>query len=38
MYTYNGNALLIDLDGNGTADLAIVSQTGAISTSDILFH
>lgn len=34
----NGNALLIDLDGNGTADLAIVSQAGAISTSDILFH
>jgi serralysin len=35
---YSGNALLIDLDGNGSADLAIVSQTGAISTSDILFH
>ena len=27
-----------DLARNGTADLAIVSQAGAISTSDILFH
>ena len=34
---YSGNTLLIDLDGNGTTDLAIVSQSGAISTADILF-
>ncbi len=34
---YSGNTLLIDLDNNGTADLAIVSQAGAIATADILF-
>ncbi|MBW0006164.1 MAG: M10 family metallopeptidase [Sphingomonas sp.] len=34
---YSGSTMLIDLDNNGTVDLAIVSQSGAISTSDILF-
>ena len=33
----SGNNLLIDLDGNGTTDLAIVSQAGLIHTSDIFF-
>lgn len=35
--TFSGNTILIDLDNNGAVDLAIVSQAGAISTSDILF-
>ena len=32
-----GNNLLIDVDGNGTADLAVVSQAGPIHIADIFF-
>jgi serralysin len=35
--SYNGNVLFADTDHNGVADLAIVSQTGAIQAADILF-
>jgi serralysin len=33
----SGNALLVDVDGNGTPDLAVVSQAGAIANHDIIF-
>ena len=35
--SYSGNALLVDINGDHIADLAVVSQTGAIGTGDILF-
>jgi serralysin len=35
--SYSGNALLVDINGDHIADLAVISQTGAIGTGDILF-
>jgi serralysin len=35
--SFSGNAVLVDVDGNGVADLAIVSQLDHIAVSDILF-
>ncbi|MBV8687012.1 MAG: M10 family metallopeptidase [Alphaproteobacteria bacterium] len=35
--SFSGNVLLADTDHNGIADLAVVSQTGAIAVADILF-
>jgi len=35
--SHSGNTLLVDINGDGHADLAVLSQTGLIGTGDILF-
>ena len=35
--TFDGNNVFVDVDGNGTADLQIVSQGDAIQVTDIVF-